>query len=77
MKQQHCMELLHEYDITIQYQQGKYNVVVDALSKKTIVAAITMLHTTLIDDIKDKLPQDKKLKLVLETLPIKDKMEKQ
>ena len=55
MRQRRWMELLHEYDFTIEYQQGKQNVVADALSRKTIVAAITMLQTTLTDDINDKI----------------------
>lgn len=30
------MELLKDYDVTIQYQSGKTNVVVDALSRKSV-----------------------------------------
>ena len=77
MQQRRWMELLHEYDFTIEYQQGKQNVVADALSRKTIVAAITMLQTTLTDDINDKIHGDIKLKRVIDTLPIQDKTEKQ
>ncbi|WMV38417.1 hypothetical protein MTR67_031802 [Solanum verrucosum] len=36
LRQRRWMELLKEYDATIQYHPGKVNVVVDALSRKTV-----------------------------------------
>ena len=35
MKQRQWLELLKDYDCTIEYYSGKTNVVVDALSRKT------------------------------------------
>lgn len=45
------MEFLHEYDFNIEYQPGKENVVVDALSRKSMLASISisLSHRTLIE----------------------------
>ena len=77
MRQRRWMELLHEYNLTTEYQQQKQNVVVDALSRKMMVTAITMLRTTISNDINNNIQSEPKLKKILDTLQIQDKTNKQ
>ena len=44
MRQRHWMELLKDYDCTIEYHPGKVNVVADALSRKTQGNTIKLTH---------------------------------
>ena len=52
MRQRRWMELLHEYDFTIKYQPGKENAVADALSRKSLAATITLVQTSLEEEIR-------------------------
>ena len=55
MRQRRWLELMKDYDITIQYHPGKANVVADALSQKTggaVVALITS-QTRLLRDLEE------------------------
>ena len=52
MHQHQWLELLHEYDFTIEYQPGKENVVADALSRKSILTTLTLLRTSIIDVVR-------------------------
>ena len=47
MKQRHWLELLKDYNLQIQYQPGKANVMVDALSRKTQHSLNTIAMTQL------------------------------
>ena len=47
MHQGMWLELLHEYDFQIEYQASKGNLVVDALSRKSVLAAVTLLQSSL------------------------------
>jgi hypothetical protein len=46
MHQRHWLELLKDYDCTINYHPGKANVVVDALSRKNIAGSVSAMFTT-------------------------------
>ena len=52
------MELLCEYDFGIEYKPGKQNAVADALSRKSIVAAITNIQVSFSDSIREKVRVD-------------------
>ena len=58
MRQRRWLELLHEYDFQIQYQAGKDNVVADALSRKSILATLTILQTNLSDAVRQFYQED-------------------
>ena len=51
MRQRRWVQLLHEYDFTIEYKAGKQNVVADALSKKSTLTSITIYQSTLTDEV--------------------------
>ena len=55
MRQRRWLELLHEYDLQIEYQLGKDNAVADALSKKISLATITLLQTNMTGLVKQAL----------------------
>lgn len=58
MQQRQWMELLNEYDFGIEYKQGKYNIVADALSCKSTLASISISHDTLADEIRKGMTYD-------------------
>jgi hypothetical protein len=45
MRQRHWLELLKDYNCMINYHPGKVNVVVDALSRKTIAGSVSAMFT--------------------------------
>ena len=47
MRQWHCLELLKDYDLHIQYHSGRANVVADALSRKAQHSSNTVVITQL------------------------------
>ena len=51
MRQRHWLELLKDYDLQIQYNPGKANIVVNALSGKAEHSPSTQL--SLLKDLKD------------------------
>ncbi|KAH0776449.1 hypothetical protein KY290_007860 [Solanum tuberosum] len=68
LRQQRWMELLKDYNVTIQYHSGKANVVEDALSRKTLgiskrggVLASIEVRATFIEEIKAKHYEDENL----------------
>ncbi|WMV25987.1 hypothetical protein MTR67_019372 [Solanum verrucosum] len=68
LRQRRWMELLKDYDVTIQYYSGKANVVAAALSQKTLgisekggVLAIIEIRPTFIEEIKAKQFEDESL----------------
>ncbi|WMV49867.1 hypothetical protein MTR67_043252 [Solanum verrucosum] len=59
LRQRRWMELLNDYDVTIQYYSGKANVVVDALSRKAVsMGSLACLRATFIEEIKAKQFED-------------------
>jgi hypothetical protein len=46
MRQRRWLELLNDYDCSINYHPGKVNVVADALSRKTTVGRVATMFTT-------------------------------
>ena len=77
MRQRRWLELLHEYDFTIEYQPGKENVVADALSRKSILTTITLLCTTLLEEVRQASTDDYFFKKIVSTLQLQSKSEKQ
>ena len=77
MRQCRWLELLHKYDFQIQYQAGKDNVVVDALSRKSILATITMLQTNLSEAVRQFYQQDLFFTKITSALLAHPKSEKQ
>ncbi len=54
MRQRRWLELLKNYDLSVLYHPDKANVVVNALSKKTVQSLSMMLtgHATLLEEIR-------------------------
>ena len=77
MRERRWLELLHEYDFQIKYQSGKDNVVVDALSRKSSLATITLLQTNMTRLVKQGLQGDAFFNKLTSTLSIQSKTEKQ
>ncbi|KAA3466581.1 DNA/RNA polymerases superfamily protein [Gossypium australe] len=50
LQQHHWMELLKDYDMTIEYHIGKANVVADALSRKTVAALASLRANVCLTD---------------------------
>ncbi|KAE8668158.1 hypothetical protein F3Y22_tig00112344pilonHSYRG00099 [Hibiscus syriacus] len=57
-KQARWQDFLAEFDYTLEYKPGKPNVVVDALSRKTELVAISLAKGTVLERIKEGLEQD-------------------
>ena len=55
MRQRRWLELMKDYDITIQYHPGKANVVADALSQKSggTVATLITRQTRILRDLEE------------------------
>ena len=51
-------ELFDEYDFAIEYPPSKENVVVDALSRKSTLAASSTWQNSLIDEVHHAMPLD-------------------
>ena len=66
MRQRRCMELLKDYDYTIQFHQGRVNVVVDALSRKSSrsLAHIQEVRRPLIKELHELVDEESDLTLV-------------
>ena len=77
MRQRRWMELLHEYDFSIEYQPGKENVVADALSRKSTLSAISILQSSITDVVRQASVNDSFYNLIASTISILDKSEKQ
>ncbi|KAE8699155.1 hypothetical protein F3Y22_tig00110584pilonHSYRG00049 [Hibiscus syriacus] len=57
-KQARWQDFLAEFDYTLEYKPGKANVVADALSRKTELAAISLAKGTVLERIKEGFEQD-------------------
>jgi hypothetical protein len=66
LRQSRWMELLKDYDCTIQYHPGKANVVVDALSRKSLgsLAHIQEVRRPLIKELHELVDEESDLTLV-------------
>ena len=58
MRQQRWVESLQEFSFEIQYRPGKENQAADALSRKGIALAITLVKSSLPDEILQKILTD-------------------
>ena len=71
MQQCRWVQLLHEYDFTIEYKAGKKDVVTDALSRISTLTSVTVYQSTLIDEVinfmVDDMYFDKSCKTILST----------
>ena len=76
MRQKRWMELLHEYNFTIKYQPGKENAVADALSRKSLVATISLFQTNIVDLIRHSSRNDPFYNCIVTTLLPTDKSKK-
>ena len=77
MRQRRWMELLHEYDFDIQYKPGKENLVADALSRKSILSSISVLQTSLLDEVNTHMPHDPYFSKVCALISLSKRDEKQ
>ena len=77
MRQRRWLELLLEYDFSIEYQSGKENVVADALSRKSTMSSITLLQTSIMGSVREALQEDPFFKQITSTLLIQPKSKKQ
>ena len=77
MRQRRWLELLHEYDFKIEYQAGKENIVADVLSRKSTLASITLLQSSIIPLVREASQDDPFFKLITTTLTLSSKTEKQ
>ena len=77
MRQRRWMELLHEYDFDIQYKPGKENLVADALSRKSMLSFISVLQTSLLDEVNTHMPQDPYFNKIRTLLSLSSRDEKQ
>ena len=57
LRQRRWMELLQDYDCTVNYHAGKANVVADALSRKVKVARLMVRETKMIQSIEEWKPE--------------------
>ena len=58
MRQRRWLEFLQEFELEIKFKPGKQNAAADALSRRVITLAITILQTSLMDDILNHLGAD-------------------
>ena len=58
MQQRQWVEFLQEFSFEIKYTLGKKNQVVDALSRRGVALAITLVQSSLLDEILQKILMD-------------------
>ena len=76
MRQRRWMELLHEYNFTIEYHPGKENVVADALSRKSLAATISLLQMNIADLIQQSSRTNPFYNRIVSILLVTNKLEK-
>ena len=76
MRQRRCMELLHEYNFTIEYHPRKENVVADALNWKSLAATISLLQTNIANLIRQSSRTDPFYNRIVSILLVTNKLEK-
>ena len=76
MRQRQWMELLHEYNFTIEYQPGKENAIANALSQKSLAATISLIQTTIADLIRHSSHNNPFYNRIVTTLLSTDKSKK-
>ena len=77
MQQRRWVQLLHEYDFTIEYKAGKQNVVADALSRKSTLTSITVYQSTLTDEVIKFMADDMYFDKICKTMLSTQRTEKQ
>ena len=58
MRQRRWVEFLQEFTFEIKFRQGKENQVVDALSKRVVALAISLINSTLPEEIQQEILVD-------------------
>ena len=77
MRQRQWVQLLHEYDFTIEYKASKQNVVADALSRKSTLTSITVYQSLLTDEVIKFMADDVYFDKICKTMLSTQRTEKQ
>ena len=77
MQQPLWVQLLHEYDFTIEYKAGKKNIGADALSRKSTLTSITVYQSTLRDEVIKFMADDMYFDKIRNTMLSTQRTEKQ